>query len=454
MPRFSLLSDWLAWLETLHPQAIDLGLSRIYQVAKKLNLLYPPSAISHEYSGALAIDAGRVFTVAGTNGKGSCVATIEQVLLAQGYKVGSYTSPHLHHYCERIRIDGKPVSDSMVCDAFAAIDHVRGDISLTYFEFGTLAALWIFVQQQIPFVVLEVGLGGRLDAVNIVDTDIAIVTSIAVDHEEWLGSDREVIALEKLGVTRSDKPTVITEPILTQSLSDFIQIREAENSAVSVINQNFTATLLDDGLWQWHANVTVDNNEDLMILPLPTLPLNSVTAGLQALHFSQLLPDSAEQRSKLLGEVFRALTLAGRYQTCEYRNRHIIFDVAHNPAAALVLSDRLQADQSLSNGNTIAVFAAMDDKDIRAIVKPLTSQIDEWFIGALAMNERAIAVSALGNILQDANQHYRTFDKIEQAFDEAVSQSSEHDRIVVFGSFFTVAAVQSHNSIINTMIKK
>jgi len=229
MPRFSLLSDWLAWLETLHPQAIDLGLSRIHQVANKLNLLRAPSFISHEHSAALAVEAGRVFTVAGTNGKGSCVATIEQTLIAQHYKVGSYTSPHLHHYCERIRIDGKPADDSLVCDAFAAIDEARGNISLTYFEFGTLAALWIFVQQQIPYVVLEVGLGGRLDAVNIVDADIAIVTSIAVDHEEWLGSDREVIAVEKLGVTRKDRPTVIAEQDLTKSLLDFIQTQQAED---------------------------------------------------------------------------------------------------------------------------------------------------------------------------------------------------------------------------------
>jgi dihydrofolate synthase/folylpolyglutamate synthase len=446
MPRFSLLSDWLAWLETLHPQAIDLGLSRIYQVANNLNLLHSSTNISHDYSGALAIDGGQLFTVAGTNGKGSCVATIEQVLLAQNCKVGSYTSPHLHHYCERIRVDGKPVEESVVCDAFAAIDHARGDISLTYFEFGTLAALWVFVQQQIPYVILEVGLGGRLDAVNIVDTDIAIVTSIAVDHEEWLGNDREIIALEKLGVARHHRPTIIAEQHLTQSLSDFIQAQEAENNTVSVINQHFLAVPLDDNLWQWQLNTT---DETVITLPLPTLPLDSVVAGLQALHVSKLLPESAEPRSILLNKTLTALSLTGRYQACAYRNRHIIFDVAHNPAAAKVLSDRLQLDQLLPYGKTLAVFAVMDDKDIPSIVDLFPSQIDEWFMGTLAMNERAAAVSTLSNILQEANQCTQAFDTIEQAFDEAISQSSEHDRIVVFGSFFTVAAIQSHSGLHN-----
>lgn len=463
MPRFSLLSDWLAWLETLHPQAIDLGLSRIHQVANKLNLLCAPSPISHEYSAALAVESGRVFTVAGTNGKGSCVATIEQTLIAQHYKVGSYTSPHLHHYCERIRIDGKPVDDSLVCDAFAAIDEARGNISLTYFEFGTLAALWIFVQQQIPYIVLEVGLGGRLDAVNIVDADIAIVTSIAVDHEEWLGSDREVIAVEKLGVTRKDRPTVIAEQDLTKSLLDFIQTQQAEDlvgdreedrvessvddGIVAVINQHFTASLLGDKQWRWQRDRLADNDAEAITLPLPTLPLDSVVAGLQALHMSQLLPESLESCSLLLNTILSKLHLNGRYQTCKYQNREIVFDVAHNPAAAQVLRNRLQLDKSSAHPNAtiLAVFAVMDDKDILAIIDVLSDQIDQWFVGELVTNQRAASLSTLNNALRKANQPCRTFYTVEQAFDKAVSESSEHDRIVVFGSFFTVAAIQGHS---------
>jgi dihydrofolate synthase / folylpolyglutamate synthase len=453
MSRFSQLSDWLAWLETLHPQAIDLGLSRIHQVANRLGLLRTPSSISHEYSAALAVDAGRVFTVAGTNGKGSCVATIEQTLLAQHYKVGSYTSPHIHDYCERIRIDGKPVDDRLVCDAFTAIDEARGDISLTYFEFGTLAALWIFVQQQIPYIVLEVGLGGRLDAVNIVDADIAIVTSIAVDHEEWLGSDREVIAVEKLGVTRKGRPAVITEQHLTKSLLNFIQAHQIDSNVggntVAVINQHFSTSLLGDKQWRWQFDLVADNEAEAIILPLPTLPLDSVVAGLQALHMSQLLPDSIQLCSILLKTMLSKLHLNGRYQTCEHRNRGIVFDVAHNPAAAQVLRNRLQLDRSPvhPSANTLAVFAVMDDKDIVSIIDILSDQIDEWFIGELAANQRAASLSTLKNVLQSANQEYRTFDAVEQAFDEAVSESSEHDRIVIFGSFFTVAAIQTHSGL-------
>jgi dihydrofolate synthase/folylpolyglutamate synthase len=442
LPRFTQLSDWLAWLETLHPKAIDLGLSRVYQVANKLSLLQASSNSSHEYSGALAINETHTFIVAGTNGKGSCVATIEQVLSAQGLRVGSYTSPHLHHYCERIRIDGEPVEETLVCDAFTAIDHARGDISLTYFEFATLAALWIFVQVQIPYVVLEVGLGGRLDAVNIVDADIAIVTSIAVDHEEWLGNDREVIAVEKLGVTRRNNPVVIAETALTQSLIDFIEKQKTQDNKVSVINQNFAVIpSFNNELWQWQAN------GDHYMLPLPSLPLESVAAALEALRISGLLPDMA-----LLKTAVAQLHLAGRYQLSEFANRKIIFDVAHNSAASLMLSHRLQnhpknkkvGKAASKEGRVLAVFAVMDDKDISAIIDPLKSDIDHWFVGQLQGNDRSASTYKVRALLLNTNQCHSSFDTIEQAFDNALSQSTEHDRIVVFGSFFTVAAVQTH----------
>jgi dihydrofolate synthase/folylpolyglutamate synthase len=452
LPRFTQLPDWLAWLETLHPKSIDLGLSRVYQVAKALDLIADPSSISHEYSGALAINNVHTFVVAGTNGKGSCVATIEQMLCAQNLRVGSYTSPHLHHYCERIRIDGAPVNESFVCSAFAAIDHVRGDISLTYFEFSTLAALWIFAEEKVPYIVLEVGLGGRLDAVNIVDADIAIVTSIAVDHEEWLGSDREVIALEKLGVTRCNKPVVIAETVLTKSLNCFIADKKAQNNGshpidnrVSVINQHFAAIpSADNTSWQWQTN------GDHYVLPLPSLPLESVAAALEALHISGLLPELDDM--SLVKMTLSQLHLAGRYQVINVAQRTVVFDVAHNPAASAMLSYRLQ--RSLPNedggkagskkGRVFAVFAVMADKDIPAIIASLSGVFDCWFVGSLQDNERSVSMHKLGVLLQESNQRYSASDTIEQAFDDALSQSSEHDRIVVFGSFFTVAALQNH----------
>ncbi|MGS2717628.1 bifunctional tetrahydrofolate synthase/dihydrofolate synthase [Eionea flava] len=435
MPRFTLLSDWLAWLETLHPKSIDLGLSRVYRVAQQLKLLNPPSSVSHAYSGSLTSGA-YTFIVAGTNGKGSCVATIESLLLAQGKEVGSYTSPHLHHYCERIKIGGEPVAESLVCEAFAAIDQARGDISLTYFEFGTLAALWIFAQRNIPYIALEVGLGGRLDAVNIVDADIAVVTSIAVDHEEWLGSDREQIAREKLGVTRANSPVVIAEQHLTDSLYEFIA-QHRQSSDLSVINESFSATTDGQNLWRWQ------HRETSYSLPLPSLPLSSVAAAMEALVLSDLLPDIAQCR-----QVLSVLSLAGRYQQQCIDNRTVIFDVAHNPAASLVLAHRLSQKASNDKENivskTFAVFSVMEDKDIVGIVNPLHRVINHWYLGGLSNNLRSAPASLVIDVLKEQTKNYYGVETIEQAFDQALSESAEHDRIVVFGSFFTVAAIQEH----------
>jgi dihydrofolate synthase/folylpolyglutamate synthase len=425
MPRFSQLSDWLAWLETLHPTAIDLGLERVCQVARSLQLLKAPTSDSHSHSGPLNIASLQLFTVAGTNGKGSCVTTIERNLLAQQYAVGSYTSPHLHCYNERIRINGEPVEDTLICDAFAAIDQARGEISLTYFEFGTLAALWIFVQQQVPFVVLEVGLGGRLDAVNIVDADIAIITSIDVDHEEWLGSDRETIALEKLGVTRSSKPVVIAENHLTQSLIQF----SAEHVATQMIAHEFHIQSISSDAWSWQRSA----DTELMILPMPALALNSVVAGLQALYLAKCLPSPS-----VISSVLSGLQLAGRYQVQSLQSREVIFDVAHNPAAAKVLANKLESGEQ----KTIAVFSVMADKAIADIVQEMLSNVDCWYYAPLKENPRSASLESLSKVL--AGQVSHGFESVEKAFESALSDSAEHDRIVVFGSFFTVEAIQKH----------
>lgn len=428
MPRFSQLTDWLAWLETLHPSAIDLGLSRVYRVATTLQLLQPSAERSHSHSGTLSIPNATVFMVAGTNGKGSCVSTIEQCLVAQKYSVGSYTSPHLHHYSERIRINGEPVADHMICDAFAAIDHARGDISLTYFEFGTLAALWIFVQQRIPFVVLEVGLGGRLDAVNIVDADIAVVTSIDIDHEEWLGSDREIIAVEKLGITRVNSPVIIAEENLTESLVNFA----GTHSSSYTIHQEFEVTPYSAECWHWRPSKA----SKVMPLPIPALPITSVAAGLQALHIVDLLPSET-----ILHEVLLTLQLAGRFQLASIHSRSIIFDVAHNPAAAKVLANKLSVGQAAEQ-KTIAVFSVMEDKAISEIVHVLRDEIDAWYYGPIKDNARSASAATLSEALQEAGQVAHAFDDIVLAFTAALSDSGEHDRIVVFGSFFTVETIQ------------
>ncbi|ODS23980.1 hypothetical protein AB835_06100 [Candidatus Endobugula sertula] len=430
MARFSILSDWLTWLESSHSTAIDLGLDRVYEVACRLQLLQPKTPISLDYSGALSINNTQVITVAGTNGKGSCVATLEQYLMAQYCSVGTYTSPHFHHYCERIQIDGKPVSEKEVCAAFAAVDDACGEISLTYFEFGTLAALWIFVQHQLPFVVLEVGLGGRLDAVNIVDADIAIVTAIAVDHEEWLGNDREQIAIEKLGISRVSKPVVIAETELTQSLQSFCQ----SHHPVYCIKREFMVNLESSSTWFW----CPEKGKLAFELPVPILPLTSVAAALQALYISQRLPDEA-----LIKLILRKLQLTGRYEQYQYQQRQLIFDVAHNPAAAKLLAQRLQQSQSVKGNKTVAVFAVMADKDFGLMLDYLTESIDRWYLGGLDM-ERAATVDRVSEWLIERQQPVTRLNTLDSAFDMALSETLEHDRIVIFGSFFTVAAIQQY----------
>lgn len=435
MPRFSQLSDWLAWLETLHPSAIDLGLERVYQVAQALQLFQSPSDFSRpcseEHSGVLNIAQSKIFMVAGTNGKGSCVATIEQALVDQGYAVGSYTSPHLHEYSERIRINGIPVSDALICDAFAAIDQARNNISLTYFEFGTLAALWIFVQKKLPYVVLEVGLGGRLDAVNIVDADIAIITSIDVDHEEWLGSDRNIIAQEKLGITRPNKPAIITEEQLTPSLIEFTQ----QHTPSYVLQQDFYIENSTALSWSWKPSA----HAEPITLPMPALPLTSVVAGLQALAIAGLLPEPAQLQSLLA-----SIQLAGRFQQVSIAGKSVIYDVAHNPAAAKALAKKLLLTQEQGQ-TTQAIFALMADKDISAIIGELQGVIDGWHYAALIDNSRSASAEMIGDVLHQCHQQQATaYDHITHAFDSALSQSTEHDRIIVFGSFFTVEAIQQH----------
>ncbi|MFT7490873.1 MAG: dihydrofolate synthase/folylpolyglutamate synthase [Pseudohongiellaceae bacterium] len=461
MPRFSQLNDWLRWLETLHPKAIDLGLQRVHTVACALDLLQPASVISHEFSAAFKLQdteaTPTVITVAGTNGKGSCVSVLEQSLINSSTTnlaaqtllpglVGSYTSPHIHHFCERIRIDMQPVSEALVCDAFAAIDTARGDLSLTYFEFGTLAALWIFAQKNIPTIILEVGLGGRLDAVNIVDADIAVVTSIDVDHEEWLGSDRNIISQEKLGVARAGRPLVIAEINLTPAL------HQAANSEDSLlIDRDFSICLQGDvravatqdagGIpghliqaqhWQFQY-------KDLAcVLPLPSLPLPSVAAALVVLDLIERRPVPIA-----LTALMHNLTLTGRFQKTLVAERCVIFDVAHNPAAAVHLASRLSQEPTNKQGRTLAVMAVMSDKDHDAILKPLLKVIDHWYLGDLVKVPRAARARDLSVLMRHYQCSYDIEPTIENAFHKASSVACEHDRIIVFGSFYTVAAIQS-----------
>ena len=433
------LADWLQWQQQFHPKTIDLGLKRIVGVARAMDLLKPATSISHPLSGPLNSDA-TVITVAGTNGKGSCLKTLEQCLMAQQKTVGVYTSPHLHHYCERICINGQPVSEVQVCQAFTAIENARGDISLSYFEFGTLAALWLFVQHQVDFVLLEVGLGGRLDAVNIVDADVMAITAIDIDHQQWLGNDRNSISQEKLGIARPSRPLIIAEKQLTPALEDAPNLYP-----VKQIDRDFYFDKSNQGNWQYR-------EADWQItLPVPPLSPTSVAAGLAIVSHLKQLPDD-----DLLFRVIENLTLPGRFQTVTAQGKSVIFDVAHNTAAAQLLAERLLSQTRNSqtfSGVTLAVVAMLDDKQHQQILDALSPCVHAWYLGDLQNTPRALPAEKLAGLLKQEEQTERSSvfqaNTIESAFASALSAAGEHDRIIVFGSFFTVAAIQAHLRLID-----
>ena len=421
--RFTSLADWLGWLEKSHPKEIDLGLERIRLVADRLDLLQPNA---------------KIITVAGTNGKGSCVTACAGLLNAANFSVGVYTSPHLLHYNERIQINGKPVSDEFICAAFEKIADAAAEISLTYFEYGTLAALQIFKQQKVDFFVLEVGLGGRLDAINILDADIAIITSIALDHQDWLGNNREVIGREKAGILREQQIFICADENPPQTIIDIA----ADLKTISYfVDRDFSYTA-NNKTWQWQGK---DNQGDAVNLPetlAPHLPLPSMAAALQAINLLgiKLTPSNIEN-------ALRNLHLAGRFQKIVYQNREFILDVAHNPAATEYFAKRLTAEPF--SGKTFAIVAMMADKDRVSSLANLTSLVDGWYLLELSDNPRAATPQALSENLATLDVRAKTSGNIETLIDTLLEESEESDRVLVFGSFFTVGAalsyLQAHN---------
>lgn len=404
------LATWLYYLEHLHSQAIELGLDRVRAVAEKLDLLTP---------------APRVFTVAGTNGKGTTCATLESVLMAAGYRVGVYSSPHLVRYTERVRIQGEELPESAHCESFAVLEAGRGDISLTYFEYGTLSALHLFKQAKLDVVILEVGLGGRLDATNIVDASVSVVTSIALDHTDWLGSDRESIGREKAGIFRAGKPAVVGEPDMPQSIADVAQEKQSDLYRRGV-NWHFST---DAGYWRWAALDAGKEVNILDALPLPNVPLANAATALAALHYSGLNVPEAALRSGL-----QRAALPGRFQTVSESPR-LILDVAHNPHAAAYLAGRL-AEQPRNGGKVRAVVGMLKDKDIAGTLASLSPQVDEWYCAPLE-GPRGASVAELTVHLPQA----RPFDDVESAWRQAMQEAAPQDIVIVCGSFHTVAHV-------------
>jgi dihydrofolate synthase/folylpolyglutamate synthase len=430
MSTFPTLDAWLAHLEAAHPVGIDMGLARIGRVKDALDLRFNCPVI----------------TVGGTNGKGSTCAILETILLRAGYRVGCHTSPHLLSFNERARIDGKEASDADLLEHFEAVEQARAGlaepVSLTYFEFTTLAILRLFASKGLDAVILEVGLGGRLDAVNIIDTDCAIVTSIDIDHTDYLGDTREKIAFEKAGIFRPGKPAVCGDPAPPQTLIDHAG---AVGADLWLVGRDFRYEAQPGNeRQQWSY---VGRTQRRAALAYPALrganQLINTSAALAALEaLRERIPVSAQDIRLGLANV----ELPGRFQVLPGKPQ-IIFDVAHNPHAAAVLA------QNLGNMGyfpyTYAVFGAMGDKDIAGVVKHLTGEIDHWNVTALP-TARAASPQRLEEALREAgvndgpDSSVTRFETPAEAFQDALKRASENDRILIFGSFFTVAGVMAY----------
>jgi dihydrofolate synthase/folylpolyglutamate synthase len=407
------LDDWLTRLEQMQPDRIELGLARISRVAAAAGLDKPPF---------------RIVTVGGTNGKGSTVSYLASLIGGEGLSVGVYTSPHFIDFNERIAIDGRRVSEAELCEAFDLIDSVRGDTDLTYFEFTTLAAMHCFYANSIDVAVLEVGLGGRLDAVNAWDSDVACVTSIGIDHIDWLGDDREQIGAEKAGIARAGCALVCGDPEPPASIA---HTAETIGATVLQTGRDFRTRPHGDG-WQYEdANGVFD-------LPLPRIAADWAigNAAVAICATGQLLG-----RHVPIENMRRALhnvSIAGRMQMTDFRGVPVILDVAHNAAAAQLLAAHLNASAA---GKTTAVFSCMQDKDIDAILEPMLTAIDHWCVAELDF-PRAIKKPQLQQALAGANS-VDIFATVTTAFEQAVAQSADNDRVVVFGSFHVVGPVLS-----------
>ncbi|BAP46278.1 folylpolyglutamate synthase/dihydrofolate synthase [Pseudomonas sp. StFLB209] len=410
------LGQWLAYLEQLHPSAIDMGLDRARQVAGQLGLSRP---------------APRVITVTGTNGKGSTCAFLAALLQAQGLKVGVYSSPHLLHYNERVQVQGVQVSDAQLCEAFVAVEAARGDITLTYFEMGTLAAFWLFEQAGLDAVVLEVGLGGRLDAVNLVDADLALVTSIGLDHADWLGNTRESVAFEKAGILRAGKPALCGDldppaPLLEQAA--------ALNCPFLLRGRDFSVAI-DVNAWSWQGVNGAGQPLVLTDLPLLDLPMENAALALQAYALLDL-----PWQPRVLAEALSGTRIVGRLDRRVLRWKgktlNLLLDVGHNPHAARFLAQRLV--QRPVPGKRLAVFGLLGDKDLEGVVAELVAGVAHWAVTPLP-TPRSTPVEQLQACLQNLGASVTSYQNVAQALLAQCEQATADDEILLFGSFYCVA---------------
>jgi dihydrofolate synthase / folylpolyglutamate synthase len=418
--------QWLAYIEALHPKAIAMGLDRVNTVLNQLQLT--PSF--------------PIVTVAGTNGKGSVCAMLSQIYVQAGYQVGCYTSPHINRYNERVSVNLQHISDDDLCSAFAAVEAARGDVALTYFEMGTLAAMWHFCRQQLDVCILEIGLGGRLDAVNAFEPSCAIVTTIDLDHMEFLGDTREQIGLEKAGIFRANKLAICGDENPPNSLLNYANKIGAD---LALIGHDFKVkktALKDKQLgWQYSAkNVYLD-------LPVPSLvgdfQLNNAACVVHAvLHLNTILPIATHEPTidGLQANIYaalRAVKLIGRFQQIQ-TNPQIIVDVAHNPHAATSLAQNLK--KSPNTGKTLAVFGMLADKDIAGVIAAVSDEIDAWYLADIHTARGAKAQDLQVALTQQANKKPAILcPDVASALAAACIDAAKNDRIIVFGSFYTAA---------------
>ena len=419
------LNQWLEYLESMHPVAIDMGLDRVATVGARLDLRFDCPVI----------------TVGGTNGKGSTCAMLESMLMQGSYRVGLYTSPHILDFNERARIDGHSVSDAVFCDAFAAVEAVRGDVSLTYFEFTTLAILKLFTDAKLDAVILEVGLGGRLDAVNIIDPDVAIVTSVDLDHQQYLGDTREKIGFEKAGIFRPKHAAICGDPSPPQSL---VEHANAIGADLWLFGRDFNYSG-DRQQWSYGGRAVRRH-----ALAYPSLRgANQLLNASAALAALEVLRDRLPLGAQEIRAGLVLVELPGRFQVSPGRPA-VILDVAHNPHAAATLAQNL--DQMGFFPYTYAVFGAMSDKDVSGILSHLKDKIDHWYFCDLPL-PRAASAESLASALSDAGfvagkdaggeRSVQCFGTPAEAYAAARDRVGENDRIIVFGSFLTVAGVMA-----------
>ena len=410
------LAGWLAYLEARNRSAIVLGLDRVQAVADRLGLR----------------PAFPVITVGGTNGKGSVCAYLEAMLLASGMRVGCYTSPHLLRYNERVRISGEEIGDGSLCEAFAAVEDARGDVPLTYFEQGTLAALWLFQKAPVEVVVLEVGLGGRLDAVNIWDSDCAVVASVDLDHQGFLGDTREAIGFEKAGIFRPNRPAIYGDGDPPASLME-----HARNISTRLLRMGHEIRIEEQPGATWNLRV---GEHVYPALPRPALAgrhqLANAACAIAAL---QMLRERLPVTRQALRDGLVQARQPGRFQVLGLQPLRIL-DVAHNPHAARTLAANLAAlgDQSGETGKIIAVMAILADKDVQGVIEPLLPLVQRWHVAGLGV-PRGLAGEALGDFLDRAGADHQVHGNVTEAWQAACSEAAAADTICAFGSFYTVA---------------